>query len=245
MASRNFNQKQALEREVKDIYAKITAASQAEAVLDLATDITLTSVAYGAARNSTTVELVVEAPAANPTDTVLVDFSGDADAIVITVTPNDGTNNTATPVALDEDELAELINTGAVAGKTITLTDADSLRALQTAAGGAASALSASDDQVATFADGADAELVSPVGVASVSRTDVGVMQITLQDAYASVKHVDAILLQSSAADIQFQVSAEAVASDKTVDIMCLTGATPTDLDPSAAILVKLELKNV
>ena len=129
----------------------------AEAVLDLSTDITLTSVAAGTPRNGESFELVVNAAAPNPLATVLVAFTGTAAAIVCTVTPNDGTNNAATPVSLDEDELAELINSGVVVGKTITLTDASSLRILQTAAGGAAAdALTAGDDQVILFADGTD-----------------------------------------------------------------------------------------
>lgn len=137
-----------------------TPAEAAEAVLDLTADITLTSVEAGADRNTDTLTLQVLAAAANDDDEVLVAFTGTADAIVCTVTPNDGTNNSATPVDLTTAELAELINTGAVVGKNVVVTDASSLRALQTAAGGDATALADAgegDGALATFAGGADA----------------------------------------------------------------------------------------
>lgn len=136
-----------------------TPAVAAVATLDLTSDIVLTSVATGAARNTTTLTTQVLVAAANPTNTVLVSFTGTAAAIVCTVTPNDGTNNTATPVDLTTAELVELINTGAVVGKVITLTDASSRRVLQTATGGGAEVLVDSgegDGVVATFASGAN-----------------------------------------------------------------------------------------
>lgn len=136
-----------------------TPAVAATGLLNLTADITLTSVATGAARNTTTFTLEVEAPAANPTDTVLAAFTGTAAAIVCTITPNNGDNNAATPVPLTTAELAELITTGAVVGKTVTITDASSLRALQTAVGGDATDLADAgegDGEVATFGTGAD-----------------------------------------------------------------------------------------
>jgi len=140
--------------------AGAVSAVAATGTLDLTADIVLTSASAGAARNGNTLTVEVSAAAANPTDTVLVDFSGAAGAIICTVTPNDGTNNAATPVDLTTAELVELINTGAVVGKNITLTDASSRRVLQTASGGDATALQDAgegDGVVATFAGGADA----------------------------------------------------------------------------------------
>lgn len=129
----------------------------ATATLNLTADIILTSVALGPSRNTNTLTTTVAAAAANPDDTVLVDFSGTAAAITVTITPNDGTNNGAVPVDLTTAELVELINTGAVVGKTVTLTDTSSFRALQTATGGDATALADAgegDGTVATFAGG-------------------------------------------------------------------------------------------
>ncbi len=135
--------------------------ASATIALNLSTDVVLTKVIPGEAHNGDTFELVVDAPAANTGAQVLVAFTGTAAAIVCTVTPNDGTNNGLTPVSLDEDELTELINTGVVVGKTITLTDAGSLRNDQTATGGAASdALTAGDNQVVAFADGTNPEVL-------------------------------------------------------------------------------------
>lgn len=104
--------------------------------------------AFTTDRFQETYQLFVEPAAANPTDTILVDFPifptspfGFADEITVVITPNDGTNNGATPVDLTTAEFVELTNTGAVAGKTITLTDTNSHRTLVTATGGDATVL--------------------------------------------------------------------------------------------------------
>lgn len=141
------------------ISLETTAVVAATATLNITDDITLTSVAAGAARNTTTFTTEVDAAAANPGATVLAVFTGTAAAIICTITPNDGTNNGATPVDLTTAELRELITTGAVVGKTVTITDASNLRALQTATGGGATALAAGgegDGVIATFSAGAD-----------------------------------------------------------------------------------------
>lgn len=138
-------------------YGLTPAAVAATALLNVTADITFTSVKKGAGRNTQTITTEVLAAAANPTDTILVAITGSAAAIIITVTPNDGTNNGAVPVAFSTANLVELINTGAVAGKTITLTDASSLRTLQTATGGGATAMAnagEADGVVATFSAG-------------------------------------------------------------------------------------------
>ncbi len=136
-----------------------TAAVAATASLTTTAPITLTSVATGTARNTQTFTTQVLAAAANPTDTILVSFTGTAAAIVCTVTPNDGTNNSATPVDLTTAQLRELITTGAVAGKTVTITDVSSFRILQTATGGGAQNLAdggEGDGVVGTFSGGAN-----------------------------------------------------------------------------------------
>jgi hypothetical protein len=138
------------------------ADSAATATLSLTTDIILTSVALGSARNAETFTTEVNAAAANPSNTVLVDFTGTTAAIVCTITPNNGTNNGAVPVDLTTAELVELINTGDVAAKTgqITITDGSGLRTLQTATGGDATNLADTgegDSVLGTFASGTDA----------------------------------------------------------------------------------------
>lgn len=123
------------------VYGTTPAAVAATGILNLAADITLTSVQKGSTRNGDDFTIQVLAAAANPAATILVAFTGSSSDITVTVTPNDGTNNAATPVDLTTANLVELINTGLVTGKTITLTDASSLRTLQTATGGDATAL--------------------------------------------------------------------------------------------------------
>jgi hypothetical protein len=129
----------------------------ATATLNLTNDIILTASVAGTSRNTNTLTTTVAAAAANPTDTVLVSFTGTAAAVTVTITPNDGTNNGAVPVNLTTAELVELINTGAVTGKTITLTDGSSLRTLATATGGGAQNMvdgGEGDNILATFSGG-------------------------------------------------------------------------------------------
>ncbi len=141
-----------------------SAGVAATASLATTTPIVLTSVATGSARNTTTVHTVVNAAAANPTNTVLAAITGTSAAIIITITPNDGTNNSATPVNITAAQLTELINTGLISGKVITLTDASSLRILQTATGGGAVNLASGgegDNKTATFSGGITAGAIT------------------------------------------------------------------------------------
>ena len=133
----------------------------ATATLDLTTDIVLTASVTGAARNAETLTLEVIAAAANPTDKLLAAWSGTEAAMILTITPNDGTNNTATPVTFTTAELVEYLNTGDIAAKTGQVTesgtDAAAFRALQSAAGGDTTVLAnggEGDSKVATFANG-------------------------------------------------------------------------------------------
>jgi len=128
--------------------------AQPTGILDLTTDITLTVVAYDSYLNGTTIQTEVLAAAANPTDTVLIGVTkalvgSDSAQITITVTPNDGTNNSATPVNLTTAQLVLAINgkvTAAYDGINCTITDASSLLALFNAAGGDATALANSGE---------------------------------------------------------------------------------------------------
>lgn len=139
------------------------------ATLNLTADVVLTSNTEGPTRNGDTVTTQVNALAPNPSDTVLVDFTGTVDAVTITITPNDGTNNAATPVNLTTAELVELINTGLVTGKTITLTDSGSLRADLSATGGDATNFAnggEGDGITGTFAGGTSKPTVNCTSIA-------------------------------------------------------------------------------
>ena len=126
----------------------------ATATLDLDTDIILTSVAKGTTRNTNTFRTVVNSPAANPDEAVLVSFIGSSTAITASITPDDA------PTSLTSAELVELINNGTVAGKTVTVTDSLSLRRLQTASGGGTDSIA---NASATFS-GASGQWTSPGG---------------------------------------------------------------------------------
>lgn len=133
------------------------AAVAATGVLDMTADVTLTSVEKGAKRNTKTFTVNVGAAGSNPGATILASFTGTKDAVVCNITPNNGANNTGTPVNMTTAQLAELINTGAVVGKTVTVTDTQGLRALQTASGGNGTNLAnggEGDGEVATFSGG-------------------------------------------------------------------------------------------
>jgi len=125
----------------------------------LTTAATVSSRTVGTLRNGDTVTITVNAAAANPTDTIIAAVTGDIDAVAIAITPNDGTNNGATPVNLTTAELVELITTNAVSGKTVTLTDTNDLLEDLRATGGGAENLAnggEGDGEVFTLANGAD-----------------------------------------------------------------------------------------
>ena len=250
MASiKGFNLKQSAEREIKELYCNgIFARTAASATLDLTADIVLTSVAKGPARNTTTFTLQVVAPAANPTNTVLVAFTGTASAIVCTVTPNDGTNNSATPVTVTTANLVQLINTGLITGKTPTITDGSSLRALQTATGGSTTVLADAgegDGVVATFASGdVSVTWTSKVGISSMVRSATGDFRLTLEDKYYNLKSVKGIVLKSTGEDIRFQIKANSVLASNVIDLFTLTGSSATDPSEDLPFYLKLEVKN-
>ncbi len=86
--------------------------------------------------------------------------------------------------------------------------------------------------------------LTSQVGIASISRSTNGTYVLTLQDTYVSLKMFECVLVKSSGEDITFQLSAEGVATDKTITFLTNTGATPTDPSSGAAIKLRIDLKN-
>lgn len=138
---------------------KIGGSAPGAATASLATTaaITFTDRAKGTARNTNTITLQVAAAAANPTNTILAVWSGTAAAMVLTITPNDGTNNGGTPVNLTTAELVQLFNEGLVTGKTVTITDASFFMRRQSASGGDATNLAdggEGDGLVATFSGG-------------------------------------------------------------------------------------------
>lgn len=156
------------------VSALVKLNTNASGLLDLTSDITLSAAPGRTNRNTNTFTVHVLAAAANPTNTVLASFSGSSSAISLSITPNSGANNGAVPVNLSTLQLAELINNGSVAGKNITLSDAYSLRALQTASGGGAALLAHSgegDGTIATFSGG------------NYSFTDLAASLVTMQAA--------------------------------------------------------------
>jgi hypothetical protein len=253
MANRNFNKKQALEKEVKDIYAKFTVGTIVAPTISLATTVpvVLTKSTIGSVGNGGTVTIQVAPAAANPTDTILANVTGTAAAITVTITPNDGTNNAATPVPLTTAELAELLDTGSVTGKTVTVTDGSSLLAnIASATGGDTTDLAdggEGDGVSGTWAGGADAITDNSVaGIASVSRNGVGDYSIVLEEAFYSLKNAKVMIVSTSAQDLHAQIKSESVAtsSSKTVRVLLLTGASAADPAASSSVLVKFELKN-
>lgn len=252
MSNRNFNRKQALEREIKDLYllTQYNALIQATGTLATTTPIVLTKVAGGAANNTDTFTVVVNAAAANPTDTVLVAFTGTAAAIVVTVTPNDGTNNSATPVDLTTAELVELINSGAVVGKTVTVTDASALRNDQTATGGGAANLAHSgegDGAVATFAGGQDQSFTnsSRLGISSIAETGTGTFRVVLEDKYNVLKFAKVIVQDATARNLVAQIAASDVnGTTPSIDFIVHANGVAANPADGSKLRIGFELKN-
>ena len=250
MASRNFNRKQCLEKEIKDLYleANYKALIQASASLATTSAIALTKAAGGAADNGYTFKTVVNAAAANPTNTVLVAFTGTAAAIVCTITPNDGTHNSATPVNLTTAQLVTLINNGSVA--TVTLTDSGSLRPLQTATGGNTTVLAHAgngDNVTATFSGGQNEaiKIVSKWGISSLVENS-GYYRLSLEDEYAALKFFDLAVENTVAADQVFQIKAVRIVGTKTpyIDFIVIKSGSAAIFQNNDNIKILVEVKN-
>lgn len=84
----------------------------------------------------------------------------------------------------------------------------------------------------------------SSAGCASISRTSAGLYVLTLQDKYYSLKHASFHIQTPTAEDIVTHLSAESVASAKTVTFRCTTDAVATDPASGDTIYVALQLKN-
>jgi hypothetical protein len=111
----------------KVLEVNVAASSAPTGTAATDASIVLTSLLNGQYRNTNTFTIVVAAPAANPTSTVLATTSGTSAATVLTITPNDGTNNSLVPVTLTTAEIVSVINTGLVVNKTVTVTDTNKL----------------------------------------------------------------------------------------------------------------------
>lgn len=86
--------------------------------------------------------------------------------------------------------------------------------------------------------------LVSPIGVASIIRNSAGNYTLTLQDKYMALRFMAVSFLDDNAQDMRVQLVAEDVASAKTIQFVCLTGASATDPQSGQTMLIKIELKN-
>ena len=78
----------------------------------------------------------------------------------------------------------------------------------------------------------------------SVTKNNDGDYTLVLKDVYAQLKYARAILLDSAAEDIRFQLHSEAVATSKSIRFLTLTDATETDPSDGSVIVLKLEVKN-
>lgn len=82
------------------------------------------------------------------------------------------------------------------------------------------------------------------LGVASISRTSAGLYVLTLQDKYMRLMHASIEVLTPSAEDIKANVSAEAVASAKTITFRATAAGVATDPASGDTLLISLQLKN-
>ncbi len=121
----------------------------------LTNDITFTSNQFGTGDNGRTVAITTTAAADNTPNGPKVVFGGTRAATTITITPDSSPDTKITTA-----ELVELVNSGQVVGKTVSITDDSNLRQTLSATGGGAQNLvngTADDDATtAAFAGGVD-----------------------------------------------------------------------------------------
>lgn len=255
MANRYFNDVQALEKMMKFLYFLIAYVAEvvASGTLDLTADITISGVAgTGTSLNGSTITIVVNAAADNPTDTVIAVVTGTAAATIITITPNDGTNNSATPVPVTTAQLRELIATGDIAALNVTLTDAGSLLDSLTATGGGATELAnggEGDGEVATLTGGVDQDftLTNAFGISDVEQITTGEYKITLEDKYVALRFFNALIVSSTARDFLIQIKEYDVnptSGNPYITFRTLTGGTATQLNDGDQIMGHIALKN-
>jgi hypothetical protein len=99
--------------------------------------------------------------------------------------------------------------------------------------------------KVAIGASGAPTlNVAQSLGVASISRTSAGLYVLTLQDKYMRLMHASIEVVTPSAENIKVHVSAEAVASARTITFRAVAAAVATDPASGDTLLISLQLKN-
>jgi hypothetical protein len=81
-------------------------------------------------------------------------------------------------------------------------------------------------------------------GIASISRTAAGDYTITLDEAYPIFLNAHITTLEAGDTEMNWGVTAQDVASAKTIQISNLPGGTPTDPDDGSDLFVTIILKN-
>ncbi len=251
MANQTFVNTQTREKEIKSLFFNITyAPTAATGSMSTTAPIVLTKVALNSLQNGSTFTLQIAAAAANPTNTVLAVWTGTAAATVLTITPNNGTNNGATPVNITTAQVVELINTNLVAGKTITVTDGSSLKALCTATGGGATNVAdggEGDGLVATLTGAIDFVANNKVGFKSFALTATGKFRVTLDDKWVALRYANCNIIDSTIRDFTFPIATydmNPTGANGYIDFFCATGGTATTPAVNAKIIGEVVLKN-
>ena len=82
------------------------------------------------------------------------------------------------------------------------------------------------------------------LGVASIARNAAGVYTLTLEDRYTRLMHIDIKQLVAAAQDLNFQLVAQAVSTNKTIQFRAVTDAVETDPASGSVLYIKIDLKN-
>jgi len=189
-------------------------------------DFDITAAPAGTAQNGATIQLIVLAAAANAGGAILMDWTGSAAALVLTVTPDSGSSVSA-------DELVEYLNSGAITAKTVTETQPELKVSIESAAGGGAIALLPADGATGTMVGGYDSDIVGN-GQASYIYDGSGYIFLKSQDSVQDVNgQIGSVFLD--AANLQMD---QAETGDWTIGD---TSPIKDHLDELAARAVALE----
>lgn len=82
------------------------------------------------------------------------------------------------------------------------------------------------------------------LGVASITRTSAGLYQLTLQDKYVSLKHMDVKIATPTAEDIVSNPVSETVSTTKLINFRCTTAGVATDPASGDTFYIAMQLKN-
>jgi hypothetical protein len=82
------------------------------------------------------------------------------------------------------------------------------------------------------------------LGIASIARTAEGIYEITLQDKYMRLMHLDVCFISPTSEDLDAYVTSENVATTKKIVVAVRSAGSPVEVADGDTLLISIKLKN-